>query len=806
MPRRLIHQSLHLNILGWRSLLMLGCCALVPVQAADRERVIEEIVVTAQKTQESLQDVPISISALSGKFMQENGIGDLVEASLYVPNVRVEFTSPSSPQVFIRGFGTNTFNPSFEPAVGLVQDDIFFGRGTYFTQSMYDLERIEVLRGPQGTLFGKNTIAGVFNVTSRSAPMDQGSEANLSYKLEDFGDQRIEGGIGYRGSANFGVRVSAMAWDRAGRMSNSKLGRKEDNRDQDALRLKLQWEPLDQASVETILQRSETTVNFWPRQLMNLDQDTRDYLVNFDPKIEDDPLDFQTSFDNPGELFQASETAQVRGTWAFDDALGLSQLESTLILGLSWLEVEQFQDLDVSPADLLNLNEVDDYSQTSLEWRFSGEAASLFGFGQQARFIAGVFYFQSDFHIVADVTAGQDIGSYAGTKDAQQLLSGETNVPGNPLGGLVGGVLPPLLDFVSETDYYRFDYFQDVSAYAAFGQISWDITDKWVLTPGLRINREEKVSVPTGTSVCTNKDVLQQVDGMLAANTRCITASLMGANDYAPGPTVRVEENISPKLTLSYYFNSDVSVFGSLTRGFKSGGVNAISFTGDELEFEPEQAQSYELGLRSQWLNNTLRFNATAFRMDFDNLQVLAFNGLFFDVTNAATAYSEGLETDIQWLTPFQPLSINASLGYLRARYASYPDAPAPISEGIGALQDLSGKTLAFAPKLTGTLSPTLDFELGGFGLKAIATLQYRDAHYTDTDLDEATRIPATTTYAAHVSLTTPDDRWTLTVGGKNLTDERTLNQVIDTAMFPGTYNPSQNPGRLLYGAIKVSW
>ncbi|WP_286846087.1 TonB-dependent receptor plug domain-containing protein, partial [Spongiibacter sp. UBA6593] len=119
-------------------------------------RVIEEVVVTAQKSQQSLQDVPISISALSGDFMQENAIGDLVEVSTYVPNVRVEFTSPSSPQVFIRGFGTNSFNPSFEPAVGLVQDEVFFGRPSYFSESMYDLDRVEVLRGPQGTLYGRN--------------------------------------------------------------------------------------------------------------------------------------------------------------------------------------------------------------------------------------------------------------------------------------------------------------------------------------------------------------------------------------------------------------------------------------------------------------------------------------------------------------------------------------------------------------------------------------------------------------------------------------------------------------------------
>lgn len=763
--------------------------------ALAQARVIEEVVVTAQKTAQSLQDVPISVSALSGDFMQENAIGDLVEVSTYVPNVRVEFTSPSSPQVFIRGFGTNTFNPSFEPAVGLVQDEIFFGRGTYFTESMFDLERVEVLRGPQGTLFGKNTIAGVFNVSTRGAPAEEGSGGNLAYKHGDFSDTRLEGGLGYRFSPALGVRVAALISDRDGRMENTKLNRKEDTRDQDAFRAKLEWNPTDSLDLELVAQTSDTTLNFWPRQLMNLDQDTRDYLVNFDPRIEDDPTNFQTSFDNPGEMFKGSDTVLARGNWSFGPRLGLNELASTLIIGVSWLDVEQFQDLDVSPADLLNLDEVDDYRQESLEWRFSGNADSLFGLGNRVEFLAGAYYFQSDFRIIADVIIGQDISSYAQTRDAQQLLSGNSNPPGNPTGGTIGGFLPPLIGSINETDFYRFDYFQDTEATSLFGQMTWDISERWTLTPGVRINRETKKSTPTGTSVCTNKQTAP-----------CVTSTVIGANDYAPGEIERTENNVSPKVALTYYFTNDISVYTSWAKGFKSGGVNSISFTGEDLEYDPEKATSWELGLRSQLLDNTLKLNATAYRMDFDDLQVLAFNGLFFDVTNAAAAFSQGMELDVQWLTPYAPLTINSSLGYLKAEYKKYPSAPAPIAEGQGAQQDLGGETLAFAPEFNGTLSPTLEYAIGDFLLKTRLNIIYQSSHFTDTDLDPNTEIPSTVTYAGHISLQSLDGGWTLTVGGKNLTDERELNQVIDTALFPGTYNPSQNPGRELFGTLSYRW
>lgn len=784
------HSNSRTTALGILALALLSPNA----EAENRPRVLEEVVVTAQKSQQSLQDVPISISALSGDFMQDNAIGDLVAVSAYVPNVRVEFTSPSSPQVFIRGFGTNSFNPSFEPAVGLVQDEVFYGRPSYFSESMYDLARVEVLRGPQGTLFGKNTIAGVFNVSSQTVPTEEGSEGKLSYRDEEYGEQRLEAGVGYRFSPSLGLRLSAMKWQRDGRLENTKLERKEDDRDQDALRAKLNWQPSDRSELEFIAQQSVTRVNFWPRQLMKLDDDTRDYLQNFDPEIEDDPFNFQTSFNEDGKLYQRSDSLALRGSYDFGEVAGLSRLDTTAVIGLSWLDVEQRQDLDVSPADLLTLDEVDDYRQQTFEWRFSGAADSLFGLGGNVEFIGGLYYFQSDFRIIADIIAGQDIASYVLTKDAQQLLSGSSNVPGNPLAGTLAAILPQLTNLLQETDYYRFDYRQDTAATALFGQVSWDISEKWVLTPGLRLNRETKKSTPTGQGVCSNP--LQP----------CITATLTGGQDYAPGEIERTETQLSPKLTLSYFLNDDISFFTSLSRGFKSGGVNAISFTGEQLEFEPEEAQSFELGLRSRWLDNSLQLNMTAYRMDFDDLQVLAFNGLLFDVTNAAAAFSEGIESEIQWLTPYTPLSINASLGYLRARYKEYENGPAPISDGIGAKQDLSGKRLAFAPELTATISPMLEYQLGSLLLRASMNIQHQGEHYTDTDLDDNTRIPDTTTVAANLTLRSDEQGWALTVGGKNLSDERSLNQVIDTAMFPGTYNPSQNPGRSVFASMSYQW
>lgn len=768
--------------------------------AAPRQprRQIEEIVVTAQKTEQSLSDVPVSVTALQGEFLKNNNVGNLTEASAYVPNVRVESTSPSSPQVFIRGFGTNTFNPSFEPSVGLVQDEIFYARGAYFTESMFDLERIEVLRGPQGTLFGKNTIAGVFNIVTRGAP-EQGVEADLSYARNEWADDRFEAGVGARLSERWGVRLAALEDHRHGRLYNTTIDRYEDTLEQSAQRLRLDYQGDGRLDFGLVGQRSESQVHFWPRQLYELDDDTRSYLQNFDPQLEDNPHDFQTSFDYPGYMNKDSWSAAAHADLELGPMLNLAGLNTTVVLGVSKLHVDQYQDLDTSPADLLRLyGDTEDYQQYSAEWRFSGHGDAPWGQGLE--FVAGLFAMQTDYHIVTGIEAGQDLASYALSNDGLQLLSGGA-IAGIPFGGLgqltglLAPLLGPLVGGVIGQDRYEYDFDQRVQTYAAFAQLSWHLDAHWSITPGLRINREVKDIRAKGESQCRTKPLTQQ----------CIVQLLVSGEDYQQF-IEREEDNLSPKLSLMYRHDDDLSLFANWSRGYKSGGANAISFTDGELEYEPETATAWELGIKSHWLQRSLSLNATLYRMDFDDLQVLAFNSVFFDVTNAASAYSQGLELDAYWLTPYQPLNLAASVGWLDARYDRYVDAPAPVSDGVNAQQDLSGKTLAFAPRWAATLSPTLQYRLGQHEFTLGLNARYQAQQYTDTDLDPATRVPGHVLYSAHLRVAPPSQRWSVTLGAKNLSDKRVLNQAIDSALFPGTFLANQQPGRVVYGKFSLQW
>ena len=767
--------------------------------APDGRRVIEEIVVTAQKTEQSLSDVPVSVTALQGNFIVDNAIGNLVEASTYVPNVRVEATSPTSPQVFIRGFGTNTFNPSFEPSVGLVQDEVFFARGSYFTQSMFDLERIEVLRGPQGTLFGKNTIAGVFNIVTRKAPAE-GAESNVSVLRNNFDDQRIEAGLGTALTDGVGVRLSLLEDNKAGRLFNSLLNRFEDEADQSAQRLRIDFDNDGPLNWGLIGQRSETQVNFWPRQLYNIDQDTFDYLSNFDPQIESDPLNFQTSYNIRGFMNIDSYTVSGKAVYDIGPVLGLDGLEGTAVVATSEIDVNQFQDLDTSPADLINLfGDLENYTQDSLELRFSGGGGAPFGLGTGSEFVGGVYILQSEYAIITGIEAGEDLASYAATNDGQQLASGGA-LPGLPGGGVPAGVIGDIAAIpagaILEGDRYTFDFFQRNETLALFGQMTWSINEQWSVTPGLRYNAEKKTVDSAGFSSCQGKE----------AGQPCITAQLVNGQDYDFRGIVREETNVSPKVSVGFSPADGLNFFATAARGFKSGGVNSISFTGEDLEYEPETATSFELGVKSKLFGRSLNLNATAFRMDFDDLQVLAFNGFFFDVSNAASAYSQGIETDLLWLTPYRPLTVNASLGYLDAQYNEYGNAPAPISEGLNEQQDLAGRTLAFAPNWQATLTTTFEYTLLSIPTKLNINARYQDEQFTDTDLDPNTLVPPHTIYSASLRMASPDERWNLTIGGKNLTDKRVLNQGLDTALFPGVFLANQQPGRSGYVSFGLQW
>ena len=773
---------------------------------SDGPRQLDEVVVTVQKTRQSARKVPVSLTALQGELIRETGAVDLAEVSLYVPNVRVDADDIGSPQVFIRGFGTNAFNPSFESSVGFVQDEIFFGRPGYFTEAMFDIDRVEVLRGPQNTLFGKNTIAGVFNVVSKG-PGSGGGQwgADGRYTYGEHGERRFEGGMGGMFADWGGVRFSALKRQQTGQLHNQFLQRDEEALKQDAYRFKVKLLPLENVDSELTAVVSDTKAPFWPFQLANLDADTRSYLEGFDPDIEDDPTNFITSMETPGFISKGSETLGLKTQWSLGSVAGLSDFNTVLVLGGSKFHIDQLNDLDVSPADIARLDNHEKHRQFSTELRFSGKGDSLFGLGTGIEFVGGLFQFSSNYSLLARILSGRDLATFATTNDARQLLVppelSDLQVLLEQIPTLPG--VPGLGDaaaLITDGDYYQFDYLQDIQSTALFGQLTWSITDRLSITPGLRLNREKKRIDTAGNSFCNGKEAT----AALGLARPCIIELLLESEDYNLKDLRRKEFDLSPKIALQYFADHGINYYTSWTKGAKSGGFNSISFTGEDLEYEAEKARTFEVGAKGQFFKRRLNINLTLYDTQFDNLQVLAFNGVFFDVSNAASAVSRGLEADFSWRTPYDPLRLSGSLGLLSAKYKNYSSAPAPVSEGLDETQDLSGRRIAFSPDRTATLTPSLSYPIGPVVATLAADAIYQGEQYTDTDLDPNTRVAGHFIYAARFILAHPLDYWALSVGGSNLADKRVLNQVTDATFFPGTYFAQQAGGRQLFASFSL--
>jgi len=358
-----------------------------------------------------------------------------------------------------------------------------------------------------------------------------------------------------------------------------------------------------------------------------------------------------------GFLDKGSDTVGAKATWTIGKIGPVHESEVVLVLGRSDLSIRQLSDLDVSPADIAGLRSAEDYLQHSLELRAHGLTDGPFGKGW-LNTVGGIFLFHTSYHLRARIEAGDDLSAYLLTNDALELAT-KGAVPNLSIRPLPRPLVPSLGPVIGE-DYYRLDFEQTTTTVAPFGQITWDI-GRWSITPGVRITWESKDADATGTGVCAAKDVLGT----------CVMESVIGGADYALLGAKRSEFDVSPKISVLYHWSDVVALYASWAKGFKSGGVNAISLNGAHLEFEPENAKTVEIGAKAKFFDDTLQANLALYRTKFDNLQVLAFNGVFLDVKNAAEATSQGVELESEWLTPYEPLTLAGSVGlYMRATTA----------------------------------------------------------------------------------------------------------------------------------------
>jgi len=744
---------------------------------------LAEVVVTAQKKAQNLQNVPLSVGVIGADTLRESASFDAGSIEDFVANVQID-VDPQAPVVGIRGFSTETDNVGFEPSVGIVIDELAMGRPEFVPDGMFDMERIEVLRGSQGTLFGKNTIAGVLNFVTTEPKDDFGGSVMLTgadplqRRAETAVNVPIIDGL-------LSSRVSGVYWKKLGDVDNSTLGRKENSFTQRAGRAKLLFTPGDRWRINLSGQISNTAVDYPNWQLYDASPNALAYAQSYDASAEDDGLDSHTTENTPGDVNRHSHLLRGVATYDAGDLWGLHDVAFTTVIGHAGFSIRSLFDIDASAADIINTRFNVDFQQNSIEFRPSGRADSLFGLAGEVDWTLGLYAYASDLSSHLDSLAGDNLIDFALSSAGLDAL------------GIPSGVLGPIVDLLPQlppiplNDQLRRGFDQTTRSYAVFGQITWKLTDRLSTIAGVRVGWEDK-----------------QADFNTESVGPGIVAAVVGAETFQ-AHRKRNEQDVSPKGGLQYQWTPDVMSFVTYTRGFKSGGFNATADNADKLTFSPEKAASWELGVKSRWFSNALTFNATLYRSDIDNLQTVDNQGTSFSIGNAAKARLQGIEVEAQWRAPWRWLSVVSSLAYGSAEYRKYTDAPAAQEDSEAETQDLSGRTLAHAPKFSGTLSPIVSTPLpfaSSLTLKIAADLSYRSGQYSSVDLDSHSHQDGYLLVGGRIVLLPDTDRWALILSGNNLTNKRALDLVFDHAVFHDSYVAQQIPLRSLAASLQYNW
>jgi iron complex outermembrane recepter protein len=686
--------------------------------AQQRRGVLEEVVVTARKQEESLQDVSISVSVMSGEYIDDNGLTRLANVSELIPGVTVA-PSPVGDGLFIRGIGSGE-NQGFEMSVGTFVDGVYYGRGRSSRQPFLDAERVEVLRGPQPTLFGKNIVGGAFNITSRK-PTDEKEAALDVYWEPEYNTYQTTGILSGPVSDELAMRVVARVATTDGYISNSLNGNDETARDDWMLRGTAVWTPSSALSITFKAEYANNELDGGRAQLSQAAPALAGLSSAVDPRAEFD-LDFNKS--GPGTLApfnkEFDDSTASAGVMTIEWNLS-DQSTLTSISSFSGYEVDYSFDVDFAPISFIHQMWDQEYDTWAQEIRLSSRE------GETISYMAGIYLSNED-------------------------LSNDKDLPVN------FAAVPPLAGLPSGLRLQHFD--QETSTQSAFGQLTWSATDDLSLVFGLRYTRDKKEAKKdlfwTTIGSTTPVDALGGLFSSIGLGT---------PHNYQD--LSRTTTNWSGNLTAEYRVG-DIMFYGSYTEGFKSGGFDESNTTGliPDIIFDDENVKSVELGFKSRLLDDQMQLNVAVFRSEYDNLQVSTLGVASLVVGNAAASTTQGIDVDAQWALS-ERLLLSMSYQGLDASYDDYPTGACYFGQP-GPFCDLSGEDLQYAPNSAGTIKLQWDDQLtSSWRYKIDVDTVYTSDFYTAGDLDPFLKMDSYTKWNARVAVYSEDEKWNSPLSAK---------------------------------------
>jgi iron complex outermembrane receptor protein len=747
---------------------------------------IGDIVVTARRREESIQNVPISVAAFGGNTLAERQIDSSDKLTQLAPNVQFSAVAPasgnsSSSAIFIRGVGQTDFLASTDPGVGFYVDGVYFARASGTAISLLDVDRVEVLRGPQGTLFGRNTVGGAIQVFS-ARPNFNRISGNVGVTLGDYNRRDFKAVLNLPISETLAVRFAATKRDRDGYVTNILSGRDLGDVNTFAGRASLLWKPSSKFEALLVGDYTRDSVNGSPTVFGGIN--TSAAFVRFASAIAGCPGFALTTPVTPvpenTDRRCANNQYSALGPYKVaSEAPSKSQLEMygvglTLKYDVAdWLSVKSItayrktkpfsvRDADNTPLLILETVNKDDIKQFTQELQFVGETAN-----SRLKYQFGAYYFRETDYQFYPVF----LPSQVSTTTGEELR----------VGGLNNNA-----------------YIKNQSI-ALFTQESFAITDKLNVTVGLRYTRDKKEATPdetaagsgygytnVGYNVAYPAPLNAQMVCLGAPRTGAAATACTGSNVYLFNPVrnSKTSSKVTPAATLQYQWTPDLMTYASYSQGFKSGGFNTRivqpvispnATTGREFlpQFDPEKVTTYELGGKLL-IGRTLRLSVAGFHSKYDDIQIVVREGVAPVVRNAGKATINGFEAEGTF-SPVRPLLINFGVGYTHFQYDSFTPALLAGQTGLAphalGVVDLDDKQ-AYSPEWSLNGGVAYRIAVGQGAITPRADAAFRSKTYFDAPNTEQIAQGKYALINISIRYEAPKNRFSLAAGITNLTDK----------------------------------
>jgi iron complex outermembrane receptor protein len=718
-------------------------------EQTDTGEAIESVIVTARRRAESLQDTPVAITALSADALQRQQINGTTDLDKIAPNIQFHSYGTltgnnSAAQVFIRGIGQSDATPAVDPGVGVYIDDVYMGRAVGAAMEFRDIANVQILRGPQGTLFGRNTIGGAVLLTTNEPGTDAGNSVRIGLGEDNL--REVFGAFDLPLGGDWSARVALGMKQRDGYVTRAFDGKDLGDEDMRTGQVAVRWQPSDAFKLTLRGDYTKEDENGSPFVFRSMNEAATfvgaasqaagcpNMLDPLPPPVLVGPLadprcgnDAQAlgEFRNGG-TYPTSSTLENTGTslvasWEINDTWTLKSITSDR--SLEWTGT---RDADNTPLLILHTNYRSKSDQFSQELQAVVDADRLNG-------VFGLYYFDEDSFDRLLVPLGNPGSSY----DTQRVA-------------------------------------MDSEARAAFTEWTFKFTDALSATAGIRHTKETKGIQATMFNVSPASAIepaaptaLCPFAGPPPTQTGCL---FMTTDRYA-----REFSATTKSASVQYRFNDAVMTYVSWSEGFKSGGFNqrynAAPPANAPISFGAETAESFEIGLKLDPVDS-LRINLAAFSTDYDDIQMTYRLGVVPLLFNAGVASIDGGEVELEFV-PTEDFRLDLSVGYLDAKFDSITPPPpfGPVTPTATA--NLASR-LPFTPEWQGHLGLSYTFHPAeNWSLTPRADLSYTDTQFFDAgNSAEIAQNEAISLLGASVTLASNDDKWRFVFAGSNLTDE----------------------------------